>query len=249
MREHLQQLSQDQQQLSVEVEKLKAERSQLAEQIRQGGVEAKVIRDQIASAASRLVKSPDRVKREISHLNSEVSRWRGDLAAVQNKGRDYSARLELIAWLETEVGRLIELCRDVAEQRGFADQARRDIATWNDKIEQLRQEKSSLEQKTHHLDRQYQLAQERLERQEAMRKDAIVKGQARLGALQKRNNDVNDELERSKKELHALADETKQVEDEMRAYLSEREVEINDLLREYWTIRKHMGECLRWNGC
>ena len=45
------------------------------------------------------------------------------------------------------------------------------------------------------------------------------------------------------KEQQQILAEQKEVEAEMAAFVTKHEGEINELLQEYWTMRKQAGEC------
>ena len=80
---------------------------------------------QAAQARSRLVQSPERIKRHISDMSSTATAEKAALASYQRKGRELGNRIEVIAGLEMDLRGLIDLEKGIDEQRGKLEEARR----------------------------------------------------------------------------------------------------------------------------
>ena len=80
-------------------------------------------------------------------------------------------------------------------------------------------------------------------RQETLAKEMSEKAGATLQALRKEYVDRRKERGTWQKQREQLAAEQKAVEEEMDRFIALHEGEINDLLTEYWTMRKQAGEC------
>jgi kinetochore protein Nuf2 len=101
--------------------------------------------NQTSSARSRLVQSPDRIKRHISEMSSHVSKDKSDLADLQRKAREHGNRLEVITGLEMDLKGLIDLEKGIDEQRAKVEEARRAGSMLRGKLEGKEIEGQSLE--------------------------------------------------------------------------------------------------------
>ena len=80
---------------------------------------------QAAQARSRLVQSPERIKRHIADMSSSTAAEKAALAGYQRKARELGNRIDVIAGLEMDLKGLIDLEKGIDEQRGKVEEAKR----------------------------------------------------------------------------------------------------------------------------
>ena len=87
--------------------------------------EVTTLTSQAAQARSRLVQSPERIKRHISDMSSSTTAEKAALAGYQRKARELGNRIDVIAGLEMDLKGLIDLEKGIDEQRGKVEEAKR----------------------------------------------------------------------------------------------------------------------------
>ena len=90
---------------------------------------------QAAHARSRLVQSPDRIKRHIVDMSTAAANEKASLASYQRKARELGNRIEVIAGLEMDLRGLIELEKGIDEQRGKVVEAKRALSSLKEKLD------------------------------------------------------------------------------------------------------------------
>ena len=91
----------------------------------------------ISGARSRLVQSPDRIKKHINEMSYQVSNDKATLASFQRKGRELTSRLEIIGSLETDLKGLIDLSKGIEHQRSRVEEAKRALLALRAKLDEL----------------------------------------------------------------------------------------------------------------
>jgi kinetochore protein Nuf2 len=109
--------------------------------------ELTTLQSSLASAKSRLVQSPDRIKKHISEMTYTVAQERASLQAHQRKARELAHRLEVIGGMEVDVKGLIDLEKGIEIQRLRVEEARRNVISLKGKIEGTDIEVKSLDAK------------------------------------------------------------------------------------------------------
>ncbi|GFZ48113.1 Probable kinetochore protein NUF2 [Saitozyma sp. JCM 24511] len=235
LRNELFELRSQQVKLSHDVDEVKREKEVVFQQAAGKGHELSTLQLQVTSTRSRLVQSPDRIKRHISEMSHNVSAEKATLNNFQRKGRELGNRLEVIGGLEMDLKGLIDLAKGIDTQRGKLEEARRGMLALNAKLEVKRIESQGLNARLEQLDRQLQNASDKLVRQQNMSKDMQVRAAEKIEALK-----AQYAKERGvwQKERDQLLLEQKALEEEMSVFVAKHEGEINELLQEYWTMRR-----------
>lgn len=101
-----------------------------------------------AQAKSRIVQSPDRIKRYISDMASTVAREKATLAECQRKAREHGNRLEVINALELDLKGLIDLEKQVDEQRSKLEEGKRAQLALRARLERMEVESQALGART-----------------------------------------------------------------------------------------------------
>jgi len=97
--------------------------------------EVTTLTSQAAQARSRLVQSPERIKRHISDMSTTAATEKASLASYQRKARELGNRIEVIAGLEMDLKGLIDLEKGIDEQRTKVEEAKRAMLTLKARME------------------------------------------------------------------------------------------------------------------
>jgi kinetochore protein Nuf2 len=195
----------------------------------------------ISSARSRLVQSPDRIKKHISEMQRNVNNDKTTLANFQRKGRELSGRMEIIGGLETDLKGLIDMSRGIEEQRLKVEDAKRALMALRTKLDSKDIESQTLITRTEQLQRQVQNAMDRHARSEASVLEMREKTGTRMINLKKEYDALSKQRTVVQRERDLLMNEQKELEDEMEAFVKVHEDEVNALMEEYWTLRGQAG--------
>jgi prophage DNA circulation protein len=99
----------------------------------------------ISSTRGRLVQSPDRIKRTISEMSTNLSHEKTTLSEHQRKTRELQNRLDIITNLERDLRDLIELSRAIHDRKVKLSEAERAKSGTIGNLEGKRIESESLE--------------------------------------------------------------------------------------------------------
>lgn len=197
---------------------------------------------QISSARSRLVQSPDRIKKHINEMSHTATNEKQTLAAFQRKARELSKRVDIINSLEMDLKGLIDLEKGIEDQRAKVEEARRSMLTLRARLEGKNIESQGLVTKLEQLERQLGNAADRQKRSEEMAKEVRKRADERIEALKADYVVKRKERGQWEQQKVQLDLEFKELEAAEAAWVSKHEDELNEMLAEYWTMRKQAGQ-------
>ena len=93
------------------------------------------LQNQTNSARSRLVQSPDRIKRNITQMTHDVTQEKSTLARYQQQVRSHQSRLDVFGSLERDLKELIDLEKGIELQKAKVEEARRAQSMLQAKLE------------------------------------------------------------------------------------------------------------------
>lgn len=179
----LRQLSSELKDVTDEQEQLKQQRLAIVEDISSQKLDQTQLEQQTRDMKSRIVRSPERIKRHLSEMASQVAADRQTHAASVAKTRDLSKRLEVYSALETELRGLIELERDIETQRKLVADKSLERTTLRTTVENTQIELESHAERIKQLDRQLRNAEERTARQQKIIQEKQDEANARIDML------------------------------------------------------------------
>lgn len=189
-------------------------------------------------AKGRLVRSPDRIRKNISEMARQVAAQKEELNHTAEKLHEHTKRLEVLKSLETELRRLITLGNMVASQQETTEGLRRDKEKLQAAIDQARTEGERLKERNEHLERQISFAEEKLVRQRERLQEYHKSGQARIAELTAEYDQKNKERAVLEGQIAELENEHKQLRAEMKEYIDRNQAEIRNVLESYRTLRQ-----------
>lgn len=195
----------------------------------------------ISAARSRLVQSPDRIKKHINEMSYNVATDKATLANFQRKARELTSRLEIIGGLETDLKGLIDLSKGIEYQRSKVEEAKRALLALRAKLDGKDIESQSLITRTEQLQRQIQNTMDRHARSETNVLEMREKSGIKMKNLRKEYDALSKQRTVVMRERDVLVNEQKEIEAEMDAFVKAHEEELNALMEEYWTLRGQAG--------
>lgn len=174
-------------------------------------------------------------------MSHTVSQEKGTLGAFQRKARELGNRVDVINTLETDLRGLIDLEKGIEDQRTKVEEARRSMLTLRARLEGKNIESQGLTTKLQQLERQLQNAGDRQKRSEDMARDVRERTEVKMAALKEDYLVKKVERTQWEKVREQLQSELEQLEGEERAWIAKHEGELNEMLAEYWTMRKQAG--------
>lgn len=193
--------------------------------------------DLISRTRSRIVQSPDRLKRKISDMSVTVAEDKRTVALHEAKIRDLQLKGAALVAIEKDVRACVEQQQAIEKEVQMLDDARKALAELRDQLSEKRAEENELVRKSERVRIQYANAIEKLDRAEKHAKDKRDASQKTIERLQREYEQMDHDRrdnDRQVEELRAMADE---VERNMAEHMRQSQIELNELLTEYWKLR------------
>ncbi|KAJ7156118.1 Nuf2 family-domain-containing protein [Mycena crocata] len=197
-----------------EVETLKAEKSALVERKEALNGEIASISEAMTRTRSRIVQSPERIKRTITTMST---------TAAEDKQTDVRGCIEQLQTIEKEVHSLQDSEKELRQLKDY--------------LEDKQIERKELRLRQERVHKQLSNAQEKLERAQRHAEERKVANQKIMDRLQREYNEMAIERRDNDKQVEEIRGEADQLEKKMAEHLKANETELNHLLAEYWTLR------------
>ncbi|CDO69122.1 hypothetical protein BN946_scf185042.g24 [Trametes cinnabarina] len=193
-----------------EVESLKQEKSAL-EKVTS---EMATVSENINRTRSRIVQSPERIKRNISTMGHTAAEEKRTIAANEAKTRDLQTKIAALLNIEKASHSLIRSAFDVMpviekEMRAL-DAAQKELGDLKDTLDRKKGERAELVMRRERVHKQFSNAQEKLERAQRHAEDKRIASQQTIERLQREYEEMSVERrdnDRQVEELRAEADE------------------------------------------
>ncbi|KAL7416496.1 Nuf2 family-domain-containing protein [Mrakia frigida] len=224
----------------TELSRLVDERRGLKDQMASHQADIHALKGDIDLARSRLVQSPERLKKTIADLSRSTNNEKATLASFTKKGNELSSKLDQIAQLETEVRSLIDIQREAEDAQKLTDQAKSKLSALNNEFAKAVVAQTSNSTRIEQLNTQLANATEKLMRIRdsfAEKKERFtvttIQLRAEYDAIVRERDADDAALKETEKEIARLTGETE-------IYIAENQAEANELMAEYWRLRAHV---------
>lgn len=164
LRQHLMDLGMMQKKVSGEVEALKQERFALSQEHRSRVEELAALDLEVQDAQTRLMRSPERVKRSISESERKLAEERDRKNELDIKLRDLANRVRVYSEIEEGVAALNSVQREIKAYLEQAKEKRKGNAEKRDKIRLLQNQLHEFAREAASIDRQIKHLQERFDK-------------------------------------------------------------------------------------
>lgn len=161
-------------------------------------------RQEIGKLQQQVVRSPERLKRELESLAASAETEKEESAAVERRARDLAGRHEVAVRTLRDVERTSALLEEAAQELEKAKEAARSVKHGQAKIKENKAAMVELETKEQHTQRQIARAQERLG---AFRRHADVKSAAAEQAMEAAKEELT-QISREHAEERSKAEQT-----------------------------------------
>ncbi|KAI5900061.1 uncharacterized protein SCHCODRAFT_02481993 [Schizophyllum commune H4-8] len=244
-----------------DTQRLKEEKEVLLQRMQAMTAEIDSKRSEVARTRSRIVQSPDRMKRAISVMSTTVTEDKRLIAQTEAKARDLKAKSDALIRIEKDLGRCVASLR-VIEREAAALQAM--IKESTDLKEHLKHKEIEHEEfilRHERLEKQVANAQDKLERAQRHAEDKRTTNARTLERLNAEYVHMSEERRDNDRVVKDLTAETEEVERkecrmcclwlsrpddymQMAEHLKTSEAEITELVGEYFRLR-HATEVYR----
>ncbi|KAF8185055.1 Nuf2 family-domain-containing protein [Mycena galopus ATCC 62051] len=220
-----------------EVENLKTEKTALLERKEILNSEIASTSETIARTRSRIVQSPERMKKNITQMSSTAIEDKQTVAMHEAKARDLQAKINAFSNIEKDVRSCIEQLQTIEKEVCSLQDSQKELHELKDLCEGKQIERKELHLRQERVQKQLSNAHEKLERAQRHAEDRKAASQKTIERLQRQYDEMVIERRDNDKEVEQLREEGSKLETEMAQHLKANETELNQLLAEYWKLR------------
>ncbi|KAJ6606657.1 Nuf2 family-domain-containing protein [Mycena vulgaris] len=220
-----------------EVEHLKAEKTALVERKEVLNGEIASISDAMTRTRSRIVQSPERIKRTITTMSTTAAEDKQTVALHEAKSRDLQAKINALSNIEKDVRGCIEQLQTIEKEVRSLQDSQKELHELKDLLEDKQIERKELRLRRERVQKQLSNAQEKLERAQRHAEDRKVASQKTIDRLQREYDEMAIERRDNDKQVEEIRGEANELETKMAEHLKLNETELNQLLAEYWKLR------------
>ncbi|KZO95238.1 hypothetical protein CALVIDRAFT_555915 [Calocera viscosa TUFC12733] len=241
-RRQLRQLHKTQTNTTNEIASLKEEKKKLSERLSNVQYESHTASLANDTQKSRIVQSPERLKRTIVDMGNHAAQERQQLAQLEAKARELQVRLEHLVMLEQDVRGCNEVLQQVEQELVRLDEADRRLDQVRAEMEKKSTESRELETNNEQLNRQLMNAQEKLTRAINTAQEKRRGAQAKMDMLREEYEEIAHEREEKEKLMVGKRREVEVLEGRIAEHLATNQAELKALLEEYFHLRDKVAE-------
>ncbi|EJU05702.1 hypothetical protein DACRYDRAFT_113758 [Dacryopinax primogenitus] len=241
-RRQLRQLHKTQTNTTNEIAILKEEKKKLTERLSNVQYEMQTAILANETQKSRIVQSPDRLKRTISEMSSHASQERQQLSQIEATARDLQVRLEHIVMLEQDVRHCNGILKQVEQELTKLDEADRKLDHARAALDKKNTESRELETHIEQLDRQLANAQDKLTRAVNAAQEKRRAAQTKMDRLREEYEEIAQERDQKEKLMVGKRKDIENLEGMIAEHLAANQAELKALLEEYFRLRDKVAE-------
>ncbi|GLB35199.1 putative nuf2 family protein [Lyophyllum shimeji] len=220
-----------------EVEKLKAEKNALVKRKEALNGEIASVSDAITRTRSRIVQSPERIKRTITAMSTTAVEDKKTVAMQEAKARDLQAKINALLNIEKDLRSCIEQLQTIEKEVRSLQISQKELADLRDHLDDKKIERNELKLRQQRVEKQLSNAHDKLERAQRHAEEKKLASQRTIERLQREYDEMAIERRDNDKQVEELRAEANEVEKKMAEHLKKGEAELNELLAEYWKLR------------
>ncbi|EPQ54245.1 hypothetical protein GLOTRDRAFT_139579 [Gloeophyllum trabeum ATCC 11539] len=223
--------------LVKQIDKLKAEKAAVLQRKDNLNKEISVVVESISHKRSRIVQSPERIKRNVASMRATAAEDKQTLAANEAKIRDLKIKINVIMNIDKEIRSCVEQLQTVAKEVNILESSQQELAELKEQLTKKKIEKSDLERRHERVRQQLLNAEEKLERAQKHAAEKRLASQQTIERLQRDYEQMAAERRDNDKQMEELRAEANLLEEKKARHLKQSEAELGELLHEYWTLR------------
>ncbi|KAI0646761.1 Nuf2 family-domain-containing protein [Trametes meyenii] len=220
-----------------DVESLKQEKAALVAEKERVVSEMNAATENINRTRSRIVQSPERIKRNISSMGHTAVEEKRAVVANEAKTRDLQAKIAALLNIEKDVRSCVEQLQVIEKEMRVLDAAQKELGDLKDTLDRKKGERAELVMRRERVHKQFSNAQEKLERAQRHAEDKRLASQQTLERLQREYEEMSVERRDNDRQVEELRAEADEVERQMAEHMKTNQAELNELLAEYWKLR------------
>ncbi|KAH7889874.1 Nuf2 family-domain-containing protein [Phlebopus sp. FC_14] len=234
---HLMSTKETTQAVVKEIEELKIEKANIIAKKQNVSSDTALLHDNISRTRSRIVQSPERIKRNISTMGATAVEDKKTIAQQEAKARDLQSKISALLNIEKDVRGCVEQLQTIEKEVQLLEAAQKELADVKDSLDYKKIERSELQMKKERVYRQLANAQDKLERAQRHAEEKRHASQQTIERLQREYEQMDVERRDNDKQVEELRKEADEIETKMAEHLKKSEAELNELLAEYWKLR------------
>lgn len=234
---HLMVTKETTQKVVKEIEALKVEKASVLSKKDNVNNETTLLLDRISRTRSRIVQSPERIKRNITTMGAVTIEDKKVISQNEAKARALQTKISALSNLEIDLRACVEQLQTTEKEVQLLEASQKELADVKDSMDYKKVERSELQMKKERVHRQLANAQEKLERAQRHAEEKRHASQQTIERLQREYEQMDVERRENDKQVEELRKEADEIETKMVEHLKKSEAELNELLAEYWKLR------------
>ncbi|TCD67660.1 kinetochore-associated Ndc80 complex subunit nuf2 [Steccherinum ochraceum] len=219
------------------IKNLKQEKANYLKRKESATAEAEQINEQISRTRSRIVQSPERIKRNIITMGSAAAEDKKTVVMHETKIRDLQTRITALLDIEKNVRSCVEQLQIIEKEMISLDASKKSLADFRDQLSEKKGELNELMLKRERVNKQLSNAQEKLERAQRHAEDKRLASQQNIERLQREYEEMAIERRDNDRQVEDMRAQADEIERKMAEHLKKSEAELVQLLTEYWKLR------------
>ncbi|KIO13148.1 hypothetical protein M404DRAFT_992722 [Pisolithus tinctorius Marx 270] len=234
---HLMVTKETTQKVVKEIEALKVEKASVLSKKDNVNNETTLLLDRISRTRSRIVQSPERIKRNITTMGAATIEDKKVISQNEAKARALQTKISALSNIEIDLRACVEQLQTTEKEVQLLEASQKELADVKDSMDYKKVERSELQMKKERVHRQLANAQEKLERAQRHAEEKRHASQQTIERLQREYEQMDVERRENDKQVEELRKEADEIETKMVEHLKKSEAELNELLAEYWKLR------------
>ncbi|KAI6150938.1 Nuf2 family-domain-containing protein [Pisolithus tinctorius] len=234
---HLMVTKETTQKVVKEIEALKVEKASVLSKKDNVNNETTLLLDRISRTRSRIVQSPERIKRNITTMGAATIEDKKVISQNEAKARALQTKISALSNIEIDLRACVEQLQTTEKEVQLLEASQKELADVKDSMDYKKVERSELQMKKERVHRQLANAQEKLERAQRHAEEKRHASQQTIERLQREYEQMDVERRENDKQVEELRKEVDEIETKMVEHLKKSEAELNELLAEYWKLR------------
>lgn len=129
----------------TDINTLKVERNKLQEHIEIVDADISVTTDAVDRLRSRIVQSPERIKRTITTMGATVNEDKKQVSLYENKARDLQVKIAALATIEKDLRGCVEQLQTIEKEVHLLEASKKEVMDLNDHLDNRKVERSELQ--------------------------------------------------------------------------------------------------------
>ncbi|KAI5122463.1 hypothetical protein M0805_008774 [Coniferiporia weirii] len=223
--------------VSKEVDARKRDKSVLSRQKENLVRDTELVTNTINTTRSRIVQSPDRIKKHISEMGLMAQDERMLIVASEAKSRELKIKLDALNVFEQDMKKFIDDLRMIMSEHAQVDNIQRRLTTFRDELDRKLILREQLYGRADRAKRQMRNAEDKLVRAQQHAEDRRGKSEEEIARLKRDYEEMSEERRENDKQVEETKQDANELERKMQEHLKRNEAELNELLNEYWGLR------------